>query len=59
MEFLIHQYTQNLINNFKSGGIAVQAPQVNNKPKNDEPAVEPVVESVDDGDEPEMFDLFG
>ncbi len=40
MEFLIHQYTQNLINNFKSGGVQVQAqaqPQQVDQKNNDKP----------------------
>ena len=42
MEFLIHQYTQNLINNFKSGGVQVQVqaqaqPQQVDQKNNDKP----------------------
>ncbi len=54
MEWLIHQYTQNLINGVKCGGVQVQTV------KKEEPMDKPVVEEpvVDDDDDGEMFSLF-
>lgn len=55
MEWLIHQYTQNLVNSVKCGGVQVKS--VNKEEPVDKPVVEePVVDDDDDGEE--MFSLF-